>query len=782
MISKINGKDNPAKNSYYLADAISRKFPFLKSKPLQLFSLAILFSFLCSSLIIPQVYLRQPEFIIGSIAKQNIKADHAFLLLDTLATENKRQEALKKAPPVYDYNVKIAEEITNDLNRAFELIKNKALTADRDANEQEMNNLKASFEQILNVQLSLANFKLLISHSNHENILIKLKAILNAIYQGNYLSEQSLLKSDSNSIIIINHLHSGLQEEINTHTRSILPLGTIPRIISGRDFQRYLINENKQLQQLIMHLAVNLIRPNLTYSHLATQAYRQKIIAETQPVYSQILKNEMLVREGQKITPYEAAKLETYFNEKGERWLVKIWEFLGVFFVMLLLPVILFRIAKRWQKPEIDCRGLLFLATTTLLQIIIFKMGFFLAEAVNQTFPSISAEVFYFSIPFNVGAMLIVILVNHNLSILFTVLMMFIVGIMFDGKIFMALYFFVGSIAVANYLRECNKRSAFFRAGLYLGAVNCLTIIIITALSGDYTVVDIFLKLIMGFIGGIVCGFIVAGMTPVFETIFDYTTEFRLMELANLNNPLFQRMIIEAPGTYHHSILVASLVERAAQAIGANSLLSKVSAYYHDIGKLKKPRYYIENQVNGENVHDRLSSKMSSLVIISHVKEGVELASEMKLGSLVTNIIHQHHGNSLVGYFWEKGKRQSESSNSSFSENDFRYPGPKPQTQEAGLVLLGDVIEASSRVLKNPTPARINNLVRERIEKVFLDGQLDECEITLRDLNIIAETFIKILTGIFHQRIDYPEPGNRESNLEKLESHESFDHKPPENN
>lgn len=780
MMIKKNGKNGSSKNNFNPSGAIIGKFPFLKSKPFQLWALAIVFSFLCSSLIIPQVYLLQPEFTIGSIAKQNIKADHAFLVLDDQGTENKRREALKKVRPVFDYNPQMAEEITMELTRAFELLINTASSNARDSNEQEFNQLKTSFEKKLNVPLSSAQFRLLITHRNHEDMLLKLKTLVQEIYQGNYISERSLPKAEADQIVIISNLHSGRQEEIDTSTHSILRLGKVGSIIRHRDNQRNLIKEKKEIQQLIIHLAARLIRPNLTYNQQATQLYRQKLIAEAQPVYSQILKNEMLVREGQRITAYEAAKLETYYNEKGERWLFKILKFIGVFFVVLLLSIILFRVAKRWQKPEIDFRGLLFLAATTLLQVIIIKTGFFLAEAVNQTFPSISAEAFYYSIPFGVGAMLIVILINHNMAILFTVFTLFFVAILFDGKMSMALYFFIGSIAVANYLRECRRRSAFFRAGLYLGAVNCLAIIIISALSGDFTFIDLFLKLLLGLIGGIVSGFIVAGMTPVFETIFDYTTEFRLMELANLNNPLFQRMIIEAPGTYHHSIIVASLVEGAAQSIGANPLLAKVSAYYHDIGKLKKPRYFIENQTNGENIHDRLSSKMSSLVIISHVKEGAELAAEMKLGNLVSNIIRQHHGNSLVGYFWEKGKRENNTSNTCFSENDFRYPGPKPQTREAGLVLLGDVIEASSRVLKNPTPARINNLVRDRIEKVFLDGQLDECEITLRDLNIISETFIKILTGMFHSRIDYPDSAARESTFEKRETHENSDQKPPE--
>ncbi len=309
---------------------------------------------------------------------------------------------------------------------------------------------------------------------------------------------------------------------------------------------------------------------------------------------------------------------------------------------------------------------------------------------------------------------------------------------------------------------------------------NIAVVIALTLIAGQFPTLETMIRLSMGFLGGIFSGIVVAGMTPLVESLFKYTTDIKLLELANLNQPIFQRMIIESPGTYHHSIIVASMVEAAAEAIGANSLLAKVSAYYHDIGKVKKPHYYIENQRNGENRHDKLSPRMSALVIVSHVKDGCELAAQAGLGSEISNIIREHHGTSLVRYFYDKAKKDRNASVRALPESDFRYPGPKPQTREAGLVLLGDVIEASSRTLKNPTPSRIRNLVSERIERVFMDGQLDECELTLRDLNSISETFTRILNGIFHQRIDYPLPNIREFKPTSINAYEYTHRKPAE--
>jgi hypothetical protein len=324
-----------------------------------------------------------------------------------------------------------------------------------------------------------------------------------------------------------------------------------------------------------------------------------------------------------------------------------------------------------------------------------------------------------------------------------------------------------------------HQRAAFYRSGLFAGLVNVLVILCIDLLSGSIFSPDIFIKLLGGLFGGILSGILVAGITPALETIFGYTTSIKLLELSNLNQPLMQRMIVESPGTYHHSIIVASLVEAAAEAIHANSLLAKVSAYYHDIGKLTKPLYYIENQVSWKNKHDKLSPKMSSLVIISHVKDGCDLAKRYKLGRAITDAIRQHHGTSIVGFFYEKAQKDKDPSIRSIPESDFRYPGPKPQTKEAGLVLLGDVVEASSRTLNDPTPSRIKNLVQARIKQIFNDGQLDHCELTLSDLNKIAEVFERTLNAIFHHRVDYQEPVAKQSNGRK-DANGVYDFKPPE--
>ena len=480
----------------------------------------------------------------------------------------------------------------------------------------------------------------------------------------------------------------------------------------------------------------------------------------------------MIVREGEKIGYLELAKLDAFNKTARDNKISGLTVMVGIFCIVLFLTLLLyFWRTRNWLKaPDRSNLDFLVFAIVAVLQILFVKAGIFISIAINRAFPFIPIDACYFAIPFASGAMIIAVLVNRNVAMIMSVLTSFLISLLFEEKIIFPLFSFMGSVAASYHIVNSRQRSTFFKVGLFLGVINIAAIFCLNLLSGHF-LNDLPIRLAMGILGGIITGVLVAGITPVFESLFGFITYIKLLELANLNQPIFQRMIIEAPGTYHHSIIVASLVEAAAEAIGANALLAKVSSYYHDIGKLAKPHYYIENQTNYDNRHDKLSPKMSTLIIISHIKEGCELAAQAKLGQPIINIIREHHGTSLVSYFYDKAKKDKDESIRSLTENDFRYPGPKPQTKEAGLVMLGDIIEASSRTLTHPTPARIRSLVRERIGRVYSDGQLDDCELTLKNLSTIAETFTRILTGIFHHRVDYPESALKETNGKK-EPHE----------
>ncbi len=245
------------------------------------------------------------------------------------------------------------------------------------------------------------------------------------------------------------------------------------------------------------------------------------------------------------------------------------------------------------------------------------------------------------------------------------------------------------------------------------------------------------------------------GTLPFLENAFGITSAVKLLELSNPNQLLLRKLMLDAPGTYHHSIIVGNLAEAGAEAVGADSLLARVGANYHDIGKLKRPYFFIENQLTSDNPHDKLSPTLSALIITSHVKDGLEIAQEHRLPSSITAFIAQHHGTSLLSFFYNKA--MDESSEKKADETTYRYEGPKPQTRETAIVMLADCAEAAVRSMPNPTAGKIEGLIRQIIKDKLADGQLDECDLTLKDLDKVALAFSRVLTGIFHTRIEYPD-------------------------
>jgi putative nucleotidyltransferase with HDIG domain len=743
-------------------------FEFTKNTLFQRWAILVFLSIALSVLLAPNLYVSNPAYHYGMIAHENIKADRDFLVEDVNSTQQKKKEAPANTRPVYDYDAEMPITLKAKIINSFTLIANNPV------NEQ----LKDLLEKSLGTPLTAKEFSFLKASRSSEELQQKLSATIDSFYKNTLITKASFQKQEKDKGITI----------VNTITREEENLKDVSSILNIRDIDPLL---SEKVETVLKHdppssarysfsILKKLIQPNLVFNKDETEKKILSSIEEVKPVYFQVQKNEMIVREGEKIGYLELAKLEAFHKTVSDNKISGLSVILGIFFTVLFLSLLLyFWRTRNWLKaPARSNLDFLVFAIVAVLQILFVKAGIFISIAINRAFPFIPVDASYFAIPFACGAMIIAVLVNRNVAMIMSVLTSFVISLLFEEKIIFPLFSFLGSVAASYHIVNSRERSTFFKVGLFLGVINIAAIFCLNLLSGQF-LNDLPIRLAMGILGGMITGVMVAGLTPVFESVFGFITYIKLLELANLNQPIFQRMIIEAPGTYHHSIIVASLVEAAADAIGANAPLAKVSSYYHDIGKLAKPHYYIENQTGHENRHDKLSPKMSTLIIISHIKEGCEMATQAKLGQPIINIIREHHGTSLVSYFYDKAKKDKDESIRSLSESDFRYPGPKPQTKEAGLVMLGDIIEASSRTLTHPTPARIRSLVRERIGRVYSDGQLDDCELTLKNLSTIADTFTRILTGIFHHRVDYPETALKETNGKK-ELHEHSNRKPAE--
>jgi len=702
----------------------------------------------------PQIlHIAPPQYKVGAIITKDIQADRNFLVIDRAATEQKRAAALSATRSIYDFDSDMPAKIGITLSKAFlamgeHMRGNPGIYADKESAAK----AKKTFEDISGISLTDGEFATLAGRGFPIDLCNNVVRLVYYTYGNGLIGDKEILDLHRDKGITIRDIRN--QEE-----RDLDDLSSIldKEKISGRIRKTAeTLFEKRKPEGIILSLAQKAVRPNLTFAKNSTEKRKQIAATEAKPVLYEVQKNEMIIREGEKITPSDLDKLDAFYKGKEGSRLVNASVFSGIFLTIVLLSVIFYRMSsRRFRSSKTVLTDILFMGIVIILQVILVKAGIFICDSVGLTYKLIPASVCVYAIPFTIGTMLVAILIGRNEGLIFAVFSSLIVAFLFEDKTPIFLLSLVGSAVAAHYLVHCERRSAFFKIGLLVGMVNMGTIFCLSLLSGSLFTIETLIRLLMGILGGVLAGFIVSGLVPLFESLFGYTTDIKLLELANLNQPIFQELLMMAPGTYHHSVIVASLVEAAAEEIGANALLAKVSAYYHDVGKMKKPLYFIENQPNWKNRHDDLSPQMSSRVIISHVKDGCELAKEHNLGKAITDIIRQHHGTGLVSYFYEKAKKESKASGQSVLEGDFRYPGPKPQKKEAGLVLIGDIIEASSRTLTNPTPARIRNLVNTRVQQVVEEGQLDESDLTFRDLRKIAETFTRILTGIFHRRIEY---------------------------
>ncbi len=494
-------------------------------------------------------------------------------------------------------------------------------------------------------------------------------------------------------------------------------------------------------------ILTTLITPNIFYDEVKTSEKIRQAILRVPRAKGTVLENEKIIGSNERITSEHIRKLKSLAEAKAVREgsrnkLFLVRPLIGkIILISMSLSFILFYLIIAAPGIFRDFKKLLMILISMLLVI-------FIAHFVNNFFWS------EYLIPVAISSMLLTIFFNPSLAFVGTVSVALLLGGMRGNEFSICLTtMVVGSIGILS-VRKVRSRSWLFKSILWLTAGYILIISTLDLLR--FTPFDEFsLNLMFGLLAGFLSPILTYGLMVIFEYLFDMTTDATLLELSDLNKPLLRKLAMRAPGTYHHSILVGSLSEAAAEAIGANSLLTRVGAYYHDIGKMDKPEYFIENQKDGRNPHEKLSPSMSYLILVSHVKRGLEIAQEYNLPKEIQAFISEHHGTNLMEYFYNKAKEKS-GEDTEVSEVDFRYPGPKPQSKETGIVMLADAVEATSRTLKEPSVSRLRNMVAEIIDNRFKSCELDESPLTLRDLNLIQEAFVQILTGIFHGRIEYP--------------------------
>jgi len=488
-----------------------------------------------------------------------------------------------------------------------------------------------------------------------------------------------------------------------------------------------------------------LLRPNLVYDERETRRRADEAMSRVPLAKGTVLEKERIIDSNEKIAHEHLLKLRSLAAEKveregRERGIRELLPFAGKLLIVVL--AVIFLAAFVWgSRPKIyqDISQVLLIAIVLLLVLGIA----FLLRQVNAS---------EYLIPIALASLLLTVFFDFQLAFAGTVSLALLLGGMEGhqyGISFLSVV--VGAMSIAA-VRRVRSRSWIFKAILYifLGYLmaSCAIGFVLYSPLGELAKAWFY-----GALNALLCPVLSYGLMVILEYVFDVTTDATLLELSDLNRPLLRQFAMEAPGSYHHSILVGTLSEAAAEAIGANSLLARVGAYYHDIGKMEKPEYFVENQRGGKNPHERLAPSMSYLVIINHVKRGLELAIENRLPKDIRDFIPEHHGTNLITYFYKKALEKTE--DTEVHESDFRYPGPKPQSKETGIVMLADAVEATARSLRDPSVSRVRSLVNSIVEERFKKGELDECPLTLRDLNLIKQSFERTLNGIFHGRVQY---------------------------
>ena len=734
------------------------------SSKIQIWIYLIILSAIISLLLYPNLLvIPTKDYSIGDVANQDIKASHDFLVEDKELTKQRRSEAVKSALFVYDAD-RSGANITQRIKQSFsyarkELEQISSIELEPTLRSEKHEQLRDKFFDLLEITEDSVLFDRLAKENFSSSIDNCASITINQILKKGVVGNKKVLMTQKGKGIILRDINTKQEFKIDDFDRFYNLESALHYFNQAID--QLIKNENgKDIVATTKQFAKSITDPNITFNKSETELRKEKAKQSVKPIYFQVKKGEMIVREGEKINLTHLWKLETEAKLKTNAPTLSM--VLGMTLIIgILLALSCIVLVKGSNIFKGDSKNLIFISVTLLFMFLLVLLYNTVAEEVARGFHFFTAQALLFALPITLGAILISIFQGLEVAIAFSLILSTLASIAVEGRIDFFVYFLVGSLLAAYGVRNCRERSVLIKTGMKVGLLNIVMSLSIQSLYGNpYSLLGA-ISVVSGFLGGILAGVIATGFLPLIEIIFGFTTDIKLLELSSLDQPILKELMVKAPGSYHHSVMVSNMVEATAESIHANPLLAKVSAYYHDIGKIKKPLYFVENQVKGDNRHEKLAPSMSSLILISHVKDGVELAKQHRIGKEIIDIIQQHHGTSLISYFYQKAKEQSkkrESRSSPVKEEDFRYPGPKPQTKEAGLVLVADAVEAASRTLVNPTPARIQGMVQKIINNIFSDGQLNECELTLKDLNLIAKTFSKTLSGIFHSRIEYPEP------------------------
>lgn len=660
----------------------------------------IIFATLATSVVTKKYDLR-----VGEIATTDIKASRE--VVNTVETEAKKIEAIEKVGKQYSLQTDIQKNSQITLEEFFLNLKEAITTKDTESSngnttsklQLEILNEDNPFDLTTSEEMYLLTL-------NEEQINKMYDVLLNAI-------------NDAYNISI---------NEDSTET-----LNKAIQIAQDVVYNNYNDEHIISISDKIINV---LVKPNLFYDNEKTEEAQQEAAKNVTPVVYK--KNQTIVEEGKPITEAQIQALDELGLLNNSKFNISLYLALAI--MVIIVMYIQNRYLKKYYKDIYNNSSKLIMINIITIMTIVFARVFSIASP--------------YLIPLACTPILLTLLLNYRISLVVSITNIILMAVAVSFNIEIIILAIVSVIVGATFLKKMQQRNDIVYSCIYIAILNGVMTLSISALVTS-NLKEILLDTAFILVGSLLSGILSTGLLPFFESMFDIVTNVKLLELSNPNNPLLKKLLMEAPGTYHHSVIVANLAEVATEAVGGNALLARIGAYYHDIGKTKKPYFFKENQLGKENPHDDITPELSKLLIISHVKDGLELAREYKLPKVIQDFIPTHHGKTLVKYFYLTAKNNAENPDD-INEEDYMYPGPKPKTKEQCILMLADSVEAAVRSINNPTKEKIENMVDNIVKDKLSSGQLDDSQLTISDVKKIKKCFLKTLNGIYHERIEYP--------------------------
>ncbi|MBL8954840.1 MAG: HDIG domain-containing protein [Myxococcaceae bacterium] len=722
------------------------------------------------------------------------KAGRDYEVRDEARTQAAREEARARVKPVFDYDPSVESSVGRALDESFggmqevveEFQLDHYLKSEGKPGEEVPAAAKKRGPETKEEGLELAarlrdarkrfeshvyptdseDFEAMLANRFSPEALKAAHVLLEVAYRSKLVTSRDELTRVDQSGITVRILGGSSEDGLDTRAGSSEQRSAGPSVLDLHEaadaLDRYagvpgnlLPDSPASLRRAVLRLVKRQLRANMTINLAETELRRKKAYDGAKPVDIVIKKGQKVIGDGELVTPTHLLVVQKMREQTDGLDLIQLQVGgAGVVAVVTVAVWLFLRAVRRFRPTRKDA---LFVGMSLLGLLGLLHLWVTIADAVHDRYEQMPIEALYYCFPVAAGAMLVRFVLTEELALFFAVVFSCLCGVLIGNSLSFALFTLVTSLIAADRIARARDRGGIFRAGAWTGAAGAGLVVFLGLAEGRVMSDTLIGALFALGAGAFVVPMLVMALTPLTEVAFGYASDIKLLELANLNHPALKELIVQAPGTYHHSIIMGSLVEAAAEAIGANSLLARSCAYYHDIGKGRNPAYFGENQ-KGENRHDQLAPAMSAVIIKRHVTEGMEMARQYKLPRRVSAAIPEHHGTRLVGFFFHKAKKEQEGKEHPQPIDDtvYRYPGPKPQSRETALVMIADAVEAASRSMPEPTTANLHALVQKLITMIFGEGQLDECDLTLKDLNVITSSFVRTLEGIYHARPQYP--------------------------